>query len=701
MLMAATNVDQPIVPPGRSALPPPTRSVVSPDGIVGRVNAMVVRLLIRVPQIRVAVIATLDLMAVAATLLIALTSKGMHVTAGPPGVVLLFSILAVSAFFLTGLYQRSWRFLSFGDGLFLTLSVAVGLTTAWFAALVTHVLDGTITSIGAAMLIHYSLLLLAMATMRVARRAAREYWRRWVSAPNRVDVKRALLLGDADWARAMIDLIHADDRSRMEVVGVLTPDGRDRTLRIAGVPILGTPTMLSAIVAMLEIRNRRPDCIVLRDDGRTLDRRDFTKLVSLAESLNLKVARGSDPWGQMAKGTPRVDLEYMPLAELLGREEIKLERGYVSRMVTGRRLMVTGAGGTIGSELVRQLAQFKPSEIVLLDHAEYSLYAIDMEARESFPDVRFHPALCSIRQQTALRDVFDRHRPEIVFHAAALKHVPMVEENPCAGVHTNVIGTRNVANAACEFGARAMVQVSTDKAVNPVGMMGATKRAGELYCQALDLIGEDDENSPRFMTVRFGNVLGSSGSLIPLFARQLAQGKPLTVTHPDIERFFMTVKEAVQLILQSSAEAMHNDRGRGAIFVLDMGEPIKIVDIARRMIRLAGLEPDIDVPIQFVGLRPGEKLYEELFDTSEERIDSSIAGVFEARPLPIPLATLSHRFDQLERLVQLGETEAVCQQTHDLIKAPPIAFDRTAIVHDLSDHAAARAAILSVTPMEA
>jgi O-antigen biosynthesis protein WbqV len=292
--------------------------------------------------------------------------------------------------------------------------------------------------------------------------------------------------------------------------------------------------------------------------------------------------------------------------------------------------------------------------------------------------------LCSVRQRDAVFEVFDRYRPDIVFHAAALKHVPLVENNPCAGAHTNVIGTRNVADAVCEFGVRAMVQVSTDKAVNPVGMMGVTKRLGELYCQSLDLIGAGDPDSPRFMTVRFGNVLGSSGSLVPLFQRQLAAGKPLTVTHPDIERFFMTVEEAVQLILSSSAHALEAEIDRGTIYVLDMGEPIKIVDIARRMIRLAGLEPEIDVPIRFVGLRPGEKLYEELFDASEERFDSTIPGIFEARPCPVPLPEMARGINELERLVHLGDADGLRHCARALLEASSRS-PRSAMFRAMSD----------------
>jgi O-antigen biosynthesis protein WbqV len=263
-----------------------------------------------------------------------------------------------------------------------------------------------------------------------------------------------------------------------------------------------------------------------------------------------------------------------------------------------------------------------------------------------------------------------------------LKHVPLVELNTCAGVQTNVLGTRNVADAAKQFNVRAMVQVSTDKAVNPVGVMGATKRLGELYCQALDLEGQGSPDAPRFMTVRFGNVLGSSGSLIPLFQRQLSRRAPLTVTHPDIRRYFMTVFEAVQLILQSTACALEGDVRRGRICVLDMGEPIRIIDIAKRMIRLSGLEPDRDVRIDIVGLRPGEKLYEELFDANEECLPSSVPGMFEAEPNPIPLAELNHAFDMLTAAVMEGDADKSRQLVTELLARQAQQPVRSTVGHD-------------------
>jgi O-antigen biosynthesis protein WbqV len=234
-----------------------------------------------------------------------------------------------------------------------------------------------------------------------------------------------------------------------------------------------------------------------------------------------------------------------------------------------------------------------------------------------------------------------------VFHAAALKHVPMVEMNPSEGVLTNVVGTRNVADAAAQYGALAMVQVSTDKAVKPTSVMGASKRLAEFYCQALDLEGNGLNHGARFMTVRFGNVLGSSGSVVPLFERQLARGGPLTVTHPEIRRYFMTVQEAVALVLQASAHGLERTEARGQIFVLDMGKPAKIVDVARQVIRLAGMRPDVDVKIEFTGLRPGEKLYEELFDEAEERMDGGIEGIFVAISKSINLEVLRRLFEEL------------------------------------------------------
>lgn len=356
----------------------------------------------------------------------------------------------------------------------------------------------------------------------------------------------------------------------------------------------------------------------------------------------------------------------------MGRPQAVLDQEAIDRLILGRHVLVTGAGGSIGAELVRQIAARDPAELILLDHGEYNLYKIDHEIGATHPSLNRRALLCDVRSRSRVMDVFRQHHPDIVFHAAALKHVPMVELNPCEGVLTNAIGTKNVADAARSHGARAFVQVSTDKAVNPTNVMGATKRLAEFYVQALDLdVVAPVARQPgraggaaartRFMTVRFGNVLGSSGSVVPLFQEQLNRGGPLTVTHPEIKRYFMTIPEAVSLVLHASAHGHDTDHDRGRIFVLDMGEPVRIIDIARQMIRLAGREPEQDIAIEITGLRPGEKLYEELFDAAETRTPALIEGVFMASPRPVPLAELTATIEALASHCRAGDEAAVRQ----------------------------------------
>lgn len=628
-------------------------------------------------MLRLSIVMALDFGAVWATMAMVLEFANRPLTTAPLQEILfltVFATIATSAFFLAGLYRRSWRFLRFGDCVFLAQTIVLGLSSAWMMALAIPAVRSLGLLLIAIAILQGSSLAALMGSMRVARRHVRERRQtrvlrraeRATSTPRR----HVMLLGPPEWASSVIELVRADRSSNMEVVGVLLADKSDPIDRLSGVPVLGGPELLPGAVAMLEERGRKPEALILCDDGHSLAFAERSRLIGRARNLGLELGRVTDPCRQLLRASPKIDIEGLPVAQLLGRPEYIMERRIVAEAFRGARVLVTGAGGTIGGELVKQLAGFGPSEIVLLDHAEHSLYTIEMDVREQFPDVTFHPALCSIRQSKAVRAVFERFRPEFVFHAAALKHVPIVEANPCAGVHTNVIGTRNVADAVCEFGARAMVQVSTDKAVNPVGIMGSTKRLGELYCQALDLCGVDDVDAPRFITVRFGNVLGSSGSIVPLFKRQIAEGRSLTVTHPDITRFFMTVEEAVQLILHGSSSALKNDTNRGNIYVLDMGTPVRIVDLARQMILLAGLEPDVDIAIRFVGLRPGEKLYEELFDSCEQQVESQIARIFEAHSRPIPLPLITRAILRLEELVAEGDEDEVCRITHNLVKLP-------------------------------
>ena len=339
------------------------------------------------------------------------------------------------------------------------------------------------------------------------------------------------------------------------------------------------------------------------------------------------------------------DIDVRPLRseDLLGRPEAAPDRAAMRALVNGRRVCITGAGGTIGAELARQIAQYGPAHLTLIDNAEYNLYRINLELEETQPGLSRSAVLGDVRDSDSVAYTFAYARPELVFHAAALKHVHMVETNPDEGVLTNAVGTRNVADACISIGARAMVLVSTDKSVDPTSVMGATKRIAESYCHAL--AHSQAAGDLRLVTVRFGNVIGSSGSVVPLFQRQIAAGGPVTVTDPDVARYFMTTREAVQLLLQASALGAAEEGG--GIFVLDMGEPIKIVDLARRMIRLAGLTPDRDIEIVYTGLRPGEKKGESLFHRAEPMVVTETPGILRARPRPADIAFMRRRLDQL------------------------------------------------------
>ncbi|MBN9492548.1 polysaccharide biosynthesis protein [bacterium] len=365
-------------------------------------------------------------------------------------------------------------------------------------------------------------------------------------------------------------------------------------------------------------------------------------------------------------GSRPLELKPVAIEDLLNRAQVPLDRDGMARLIQGRRVVVTGAGGTIGSELARQVAAFGPAALMLADNGEYALWQIDLELAESHPAVPRQAMLVDIRDEARVRAVFEVFRPELVFHAAALKHVPMVEANPLEGLMTNVVGTRHVADAARAVGTLAMVLISTDKAVNPTSVMGASKRLAEMYCQALDLAARGGGGRPaqsgamRCVTVRFGNVLGSTGSVVPLFQRQLARGGPLTVTHPDMRRYFMTVREAVSLVLQASVLGVGDvtlpSGLDGGIFVLDMGEPVKIVDLARQMIRLAGLHPDVDVEIRFTGLRPGEKLFEELFHGKEPPVPTGYAGLLMAMPRTADPAIVGRAIDEIASACRNGQS---------------------------------------------
>ncbi len=493
-----------------------------------------------------------------------------------------------------------------------------------------------------------------------------------------------VLVGAGEGSDLFLRALAAERAPPFHVVGLVSIGTGQTGRRINGQPILGGLAELASVLSRLREEERLPSTLVVTDAG--LAGSALAQVMAVAEQEGVRVASAPrltslDPAGGSAHGGG-LTLAPVALEDLLNRPQVRLDREGMARLVQGRRVLVTGAGGTIGSELARQVAALGPSVLVLVDNGEFALWQIDLELGEAASPVMRHAVIADVRDGPRMRDVFERFRPELVFHAAALKHVPMVESNPAEGLLTNAAGTRNVADAARAAGAAAMVLISTDKAVNPTSVMGASKRLAEMYCQALDIIARADSrdvraaDGMRCITVRFGNVLGSTGSVVPLFQRQLARGGPLTVTHPDMQRYFMTVREAVGLVLEASvvgtADATQEIRSAdaergvgtsdmspaflrdGGIFVLDMGEPVKISDLARNMVRLAGLRPDVDIEIRYTGLRPGEKLFEELFHGREPAVPTGHDGLLMAAPRTADAALVGRAIDEMAVAARAG-----------------------------------------------
>jgi FlaA1/EpsC-like NDP-sugar epimerase len=393
--------------------------------------------------------------------------------------------------------------------------------------------------------------------------------------------------------------------NNQQVQGFLTRNKDALNTRIQGLDVYGID------LDHLEFFLIKNDIsIVLFPDYKSVRKeQDF---IAKCRELQVSVLVSPPFEGVSATGQAQFQMKPIQFEDLLGREEITIDMERIAGQLRDKVILITGAAGSIGSELVRQLAVFRPSMLLLFDMAETPLHNLRLEMERTYPMLKFLPIIGDVRSKTRLDHVFSKFRPEVVYHAAAYKHVPMMEENPCEAALVNISGTLNVSNLAVKYGAGSFVMISTDKAVNPTNIMGASKRIAEIYVQALAKQCAKMENPIRFVTTRFGNVLGSNGSVIPHFKEQIEKGGPVTVTHPDIIRYFMTIPEACRLVLEAASFGK-----TGEIYVFDMGQPVKILDLAKKMIELAGLVPEKDISIEYIGLRPGEKLYEELLNDKE------------------------------------------------------------------------------------
>lgn len=547
------------------------------------------------------------------------------------------TVLMGLVFYLGGLYQSLWSYASVRE--FLGVAYAVTLNSLPFAVVVfTRIVPGFPRSV---VILSWVLDIVLVAGLRFLARVRREAMNK--SEPNGSSKpgRRTLIVGAGEAGAMVARELYRHDELGYTPVGFVDDDPKKQGLRVAGLPVLGTRDALArlirdqqideAIIAMPSAPGK-----VIREIHQACQGRVRSR--TLPEVYELIGGRVSIS-----------QIRDVQIDDLLGREEIRLNLDEISSYLRGERVLVTGAGGSIGSELCRQIARFRPESLLLLGNEENSIYEIEHELRYYFPRLSLIPIIANIRDRVRMNHVYATYRPTVVFHAAAHKHVPLMEAHPEEAVKNNVTGTRICAELARDYGVKRFVLISTDKAVNPTNVMGATKRVAEMIVQRLNGAGT------RFMAVRFGNVLGSRGSVVPLFKEQIARGGPVTVTHPDIMRYFMTIPEAVSLVIQAGAIGQG-----GEVFVLDMGEPIRILDLAENLIRLSGREPGREIPIVFTGLRPGEKMFEELLTAEEGTTATQHKRIFVAKTF---LKHMGSVFDQrivaIEAAAEAGSPESI------------------------------------------
>ncbi len=543
-------------------------------------------------------------------------------------------VVQTACYYFFKVYRGLWRFSSIGDVVRIIRAVVCALIIVipiFYFMSIMSVVPRSVFPL-------YGLILTAL--LCSARFLRRSYCDKAFQSRDSVSHQRVLIIG-AGLAGA--GLIRDLKRTTSYFpVGFIDDNLSKKGLEVHGVRVLGDTKALERLVSkfnidLIFIAIPSASSVVMRH------------IVEMCERCFVPF-RTLPSLHAIAAGRVEVNaLRDVRIEDLLGRDQVELHWDKISADIQGKRVLVTGGGGSIGSELCRQILKLQPERLMVLDNSEFNLYAIELELKRVFPMIPIEIALVSVTDRIAVNDLMHQYKPHIVFHAAAYKHVPMLEKQIRVGVKNNIIGTQVLAEASVSTSVEKFILISTDKAVNPTNVMGATKRIAEIFCQNLN-----SRVSTQLITVRFGNVLGSVGSVVPLFKQQLQQGGPLTVTHPDMERYFMTISEASQLILQ----AMANGTG-GEIFVLDMGEPVKISYLAQQMIRLSGKEPEKDIQIQYTGLRPGEKLFEELFHASEQLVETSHEKLFKARFREMD-------WDQLLEAIKLLDLACTANQVDEL-----------------------------------
>jgi O-antigen biosynthesis protein WbqV len=575
-------------------------------------------------------------------------------------------VYAAVVYFILGLHRNKWRFTSIPDlyNLFRASSVLAISLLALDYVLVAPNFYGTFFFGKVTILLYWFLQMFFLGGLRVVYRYF--HYARTLQRVKVADATPTLVLGRAADAEVLLRGIESGAVKKIWPVGVLSPSAADRGQSIRGIPVLGDIDDLEGVVADLETRGDRVRRLVLAPSALALEARPEAILIR-ARRLGLSMSQ----MPSLDTGGSAVQLSPVAVEDLLLRPSVKIDYRRLEDFVTGRAIVVTGGGGSIGSEICDRVVTFGAARLLVIEHSEPALHAVIETLKGKESEAEIVGRIADIRDRQRILSLVGQFKPDIVFHAAALKHVPMLEQDWDEGIKTNVFGSINVADAASAAGASAMVMISTDKAIEPVSVLGATKRLAEMYCQALDdefaRRAGAGQQPMRLISVRFGNVLASNGSVVPKFKAQIESGGPVTVTHPDMVRYFMTIREACDLVVTAGTHAVGNRSGDVSVYVLNMGQPVKIVDLAERIIRLSGLEPGRDIQISYTGIRPGERLNEILFARGEETSDIGIPGIVAAKPVRPPLEAIRAWVATLEQGVARGERAAIYNVLRDAV----------------------------------
>lgn len=581
---------------------------------------------------------------------------GLDYIITPHTVVFITVLFGVNIFFfwLFRTYSGIIRHSSYIDAVKLLFSQMAVLVLFLVLNFVFEILFGYKAFLNTALFINMVLSFCGLFLYRVI---VKQTFERYFSETSDVNLSRTIIYGTDANAISVAKALKLETPARFKIVGFVDKNSQNSSKRMLDLPIFVQKKKLPILM-----RSIGAEGVVIAD--KSLSKEERLVIVDQCLEFNYKVYMVPliSDWENQKEISQKV--KNLQIEDLLERKPIVLDSKSISKQLKDKTILITGAAGSIGSEIVRQVLLFNPKTVLVLDQAETPLHHLFLEMNENEFKSKITTLIADVRNKEAMNNIFAHYKPQVVFHAAAYKHVPLMEENPSQAILTNIVGTKNIADLSCEYQVKKFVMVSTDKAVNPSNVMGASKRIAEKYVQSLQLKGQKEKKlkATKFITTRFGNVLGSNGSVVPLFTKQIASGGPVTITHPDIIRYFMTIPEACQLVLEAGA------MGKGGeIYIFDMGKPVKIIDLARKMIKLAGFIPDKDIMIKVVGLRPGEKLYEELLNDTSKTIPTYHNKIMIAQEIQEEYETLHADIEELIKIANRFENESIVAKMKEIV----------------------------------